>query len=86
MNDTSPAMEEKVREIIRSKTPIERLKMGCSMYETSRYLIVRSILEKNPAISKNDLRKEVFLRFYSDDFPLEECAKIANYLQSYESL
>ncbi|HEV8052602.1 MAG TPA: hypothetical protein VGP47_08905 [Parachlamydiaceae bacterium] len=81
MHDTSSAMEEKMRELIRAKTPLERLEMGCSMYETSRYLIQRSILEGNPSISENDLRKELFLKFYSSDFSPEESERIAKHLQ-----
>jgi len=81
MNDTSLAMDEKMREMIREKTPIERLKMGCSMYETSRYLIKRFILENNPSISEKELRKEIFLNFYRNDFSLAECERIAKHLQ-----
>lgn len=81
MNDTSLAMEEKMREMIRKKTPLERLKMGCSMYETSRYLVKRFILENNPSISEKELRKEIFLNFYKNDFSPAECERIANHLQ-----
>lgn len=83
MRDTSPAMEEIMREMIRKKTPQERLKMGSSMYDTSRHFIVRAILEEKPNISESELRKEIFLKFYKDDFPPEELMKIANHLQSY---
>lgn len=83
MNDTSPMMEKKLREMIQSKDPIERLKMGCSMYQTSRYLIERAILEENPLISKGDLKKEIFLKFYRDDFSPQECEKIIKHLQSH---
>lgn len=83
MNDTSPMMEKKMREMIQSKDPIERLKMGCSMYQTSRYLIERAILEENPLISKGDLKKEIFLKFYRDDFSPQECEKIIKHLQSH---
>lgn len=68
MDDTTPDISQKIREMIRMKPPIERLKMGCSMYETSRYLITRAIMEKNPHISKSALRQELFLRFYGNDF------------------
>ena len=34
MDDTTPEMAEKMRELIRAKSPIERLKMGSSMHET----------------------------------------------------
>lgn len=81
MHDTSLAMDEKMRELIRAKTPLERLKMGSSMYETSRYLITRSILENNPSISKKDLRVELFLKFYKNDFSVEECERITKHLQ-----
>jgi hypothetical protein len=72
MDDTSFEIAEKMREMIRAKTPVERYKMGCSMYETSRYLVTRYILENNPNISKVDFQKELFLKFYGNDFSLTE--------------
>lgn len=83
MDDTSPKMAEKMREMIRKKTPSERLEMGCSMYETSKYLITRAILEANPEISKGDLKRELFLKFYGDDFDPETCEKIIKHLQHH---
>lgn len=82
MDDTSMDIAEKMREMIRVKSPLERLIMGCSMYETSRFLIERSILASNPLISQKELRKEVFLKFYRNDFSPEQCEHIANYLQT----
>lgn len=81
MNDTSPEMAQKMRELIQLKTPIERLTMGWSMYETSKYLIIRGILEENPNISEVALRQEVFLRFYREDFNPAEREKILNYIE-----
>lgn len=81
MHDTSLAMDNKMREIIRAKSPLERLTMGCSMYDTSRYLIKRSILENNPSISKKDLRIELFLKFYRNDFSAEQCERITQHFQ-----
>lgn len=86
MHDTSLAIAEKMREMIRSKTPLERLMMGCSMYETSRHLIKCSILASNPSISQMDLRKELFLKFYRNDFSPEECERITQYLQAIRAL
>jgi len=81
VDDTTPDMTQKMREMIQMKTPIERLKMGCSMYETSRYLIIRSIMEKNPNISKSALRREIFLTFYEKDFAQREREKIIKHLE-----
>lgn len=81
MKDTTPEMEQKMYEMIRQKTPLERLKMGCSMYETSKLLVLRFILMNNPGISEADIRKELFLKFYADDFTLEQQEKIIKHLR-----
>jgi hypothetical protein len=63
------------------KTPLERLKMGSSMYETSKFLITRAILENNPHISKSEFKKEFFLKFYGNDFNSADLEKILAYLE-----
>jgi len=80
MDDTSIYIKKKMSEMIQKKLPIERMKMGWSMYETSKVLIIRSIVEKNPEISKADLKKEFFLKFYGNDFTPTQRAKIINHL------
>lgn len=80
MDDTSPEIAEKMREMMRSKSPVERYKMGWSMYETSKFLVTRAILENNPNISEVRLRQELFLKFYGSDFDLAEQQKILSHL------
>ena len=80
MDDTSPEITKKVCEMFQSKTPIERLKIGCSMYETSKYLVTKYILENTPDISEEGLRQELFLRFYSSDFTPDQREKIVLHL------
>lgn len=82
MHDTTFEMTEKMLEMCRLKTPEERFKMGCSMYDASRYLITRSILKNNPGISKADFQKELFLSFYRDDFDSAEREKIIAHLEN----
>lgn len=82
MEDTSPEILEKMREMYQKKSPYERLQMGCSMYDLSRYLITCAILRENPNISKACLRRELFLRFYGDDFSPEEKEKIIRHLET----
>ena len=82
MRDTTPEMEQKFREMMQEKKPIERLMMGCSMYETSRHLIVRAIMEEHPHISKSALKQEIFLKFYGNDFDPIEREKILKHLAS----
>ena len=76
MNDTDDKITEKMHEMIRLKSPEERLKMGCSMNETSRILVTQAILRKHPNISNARLRRELFLKFYGDDFDVETREKI----------
>ncbi len=82
MDDTSPEMMQKMREMCAEKTPEERFKMGCSMYETSKYLVTRFILENNPQISSVEFKKEFFLKFYADDFSLSEREMIFAHFES----
>ena len=81
MHDTSPKIEEMMREMIRMKTPFERAQMGASMFETSKYLITQSILRDNPHISETELREQVFLKFYSNDLTSAQKEKILQHIR-----
>ena len=68
MNDTSRQSLEKMRRLIHAKTPEERLKMGCSMHDFSKQLVIHALLEHEPGLSPSALRRELFLKFYGNDF------------------
>lgn len=76
MNDTSPQITKIMCEMIQKKTPSERAMMGCSMYDVSKHLVTQAILRENPNISKTELKQQLFLKFYKDDFSPEEREKI----------
>lgn len=75
MDDTSPEIARKMREMFQARSPIERLKMGFSMLGTSKYLIAQTI----SADSAADARKKLFLKFYGDDFDSITKQKILDY-------
>ncbi len=82
MDDTTPEMAEKMREMIRAKSPIERLEMGSSMCDTSRYLVIRAILESQPNITRTALKQELFLKFYGNDVdPVQRDAILEHFAQ-----
>lgn len=85
MEDTSPEIAKKMCEMIQLKSPLERAQMGSSMHETSKYLILRHLLLENPNISKADIRKALFLKFYRDDFDPESRQKILKHLEAVTS-
>jgi len=80
MNDTSPEIERKYRELLLRRSGAERLKMGCSMFATARALVIASVLEKEPLVSPATMRERLFLRFYGTDFETEVRERIATRL------
>ena len=46
MHDTTHEITDKIFEMIQKKTPLERILMGSSMYETSKQLVIRAIKRK----------------------------------------
>lgn len=81
MRDTTKAMEKKYLEMMQARTPYERFQMGASMHATSKYLITQFILRNNPNISKAELRKELFLKFYREDFDSITLEKILKHIE-----
>lgn len=81
MNDTSPKMMAKMEEMLRQKSPPERLRMGCSMFDLAKQLVCSSILRKNPDLSSAELRRDLFLRIYGNDFSVIQQEEIIKYLK-----
>ena len=72
INDTNCEIERIYNEMIFNKTQEERAKMGFSMFESARKIVL-STIDK----SKN-WRTELFLRFYGDDFNEKTKMKLIN--------
>ncbi len=77
MLDTNPVMEAKTRAMMMEKPREERLVIGCSMFTFARTIVRASILQRNSDISPDDLRKELFLRFYGNDMDIDSRNRIA---------
>ena len=65
-------------ELFRKKTGQERMKMGASMFEFAAKFAVASIKEKhkNQDLSPCQLKKELFLRLYGNDFSDDQKTEI----------
>ena len=83
MKDTSPHMEQKFREMLMTRSNEERFMMGISMFDTARHIVISSIKHENPDISEEELRVQIFLRFYGSDFSTVEKKKIIAYLRKH---
>jgi hypothetical protein len=64
--------------LFRNKTGEERMKMGFSMFEFAAKFAVASIIEKHKDqdLSPCQLKKELFLRLYRNDFSEIQKAEI----------
>lgn len=80
MNDTSDLIKEKLEANYASISGEEKLLMALSMFETARALVIASLPKD---ISESELRKELFLRFYGNDFDEDEKKKIIQRLLEY---
>ena len=80
MQDTSTKVKNIYHDILMARTPEERLKMGCSMFDAAKQIVRSSILNKDSNISDQELKKKIFLRFYGHDFPLQKLKRILNSL------
>ena len=76
MKDTTAEMELLMDRLIMEKTGAERLKMGFSMFNFARKQVVASIISSNPRADSKEIKKQIFLRFYGQDFTTEEQEKI----------
>ena len=78
MNDTSALMMSKYCRLIMARSKDERLRMGCSMYDTAKTIVRSAILNQNPKITAGRMKAELFLRFYGGEFSAAEQKKILN--------
>ena len=80
MTDTSPHMAARFDLMFRQKSGEERLRMGCSMHEAAKRLVIASILEKDPQANSAALRRQLFLRFYGHEFEPAQRERVLNRL------
>ena len=67
MNDTTPEIEEKVREMMMARSGAERLVMGSRMFDAARATIIASLPKDLPA---GEFKRLLFERIYEQ--PLED--------------
>jgi len=81
MSDTTPDVEAAFTAMLASLTPTQRVRMMSEMFDTSRRILISNIRAKHPGISDVELRAQVFLRTYPDDFAPEERDRIVAFIR-----
>ncbi len=64
------------------KSGEQRLLMGCSMYDTAKQIVCSAIYNSRPGITETEMKKEIFLIFYGQEFSHAERDKFFSALAS----
>ena len=68
MNDTPPDVDAAFTAMFATLSPSERVRMMSEMFDTARRILVSGIRADQPDISDIELKVQVFLRTYRDDY------------------
>jgi hypothetical protein len=76
MNDTPPDVDAAFSAMFATLTPTQRVRTMSEMFDTARRLLVSGIRAEQPGITDTELKVEVFLRTYRDDYTPAERDRI----------
>ncbi len=78
MSDTPTQIQQRYKEMLMSRTPTERLRMVSRMYDSGRKLVIAGIQNGKQHLNASQLRGQLFLRMYGNDFSAADIKKIIN--------
>ena len=76
MNDTPPDVDAAFTAMFATLTPTQRVRMVSEMFDSARRLLVSGIRAEQPDITDTELKVQVFLRTYPDDYAPAERDRI----------
>jgi hypothetical protein len=76
MNDTSPDVEARLRDLFMQRSGSDRVRMVSEMFDLARALVVAGIKAEWPDVTPQELRVKIFERMYGDDFDADARARI----------
>ncbi len=85
-SDTTPEMEAVYRSMVMARPAGgARFKIVSDMFDITRGLVIASIRAERPDITEGELRQELFMRYYGDEFSSEERERILAAIAGYWS-
>ena len=67
MNDTSPAAQRRYEELLRQRTPAQRLAIAISLTRAVRELALAGIRSAHPNASPREVQEELAARMYGPE-------------------
>jgi hypothetical protein len=84
MSDTTPEMAARYRAMVLARPPGgARFKIASDMFDITRGLLIAGIRAARPDITEAELRQELFLRYYGDEFSPEQRERILAAIEAY---
>lgn len=84
MNDTSPAIAERLDRLYLARTPSARVRMATSMFTTAKRLAIAGLGAAGVTGSSRELRMGLLERLYGDEIPLQVRREIAERLDAID--
>ncbi|MCS4199782.1 hypothetical protein [Salinibacter ruber] len=81
MNDTTPQMRDRHRDLLMARSNEERFRMGISMCQTARTIVWSSLPED---LGPTERRVQFFLRYYGDELPPDRRDEIVAEMRSHD--
>ncbi len=78
MDDTPTKIKQRYNEMLLSKSPLERLRMASRMYDSVRKLVISGIQNEGQQLDTSQLRGQLFMRMYGNDFKAADRERIIN--------
>jgi hypothetical protein len=78
MNDTDKKTEKIYKKMLSGLLPQKRMHLAAEMFSTARQIVIASLRQQK--LTENQIRIQLFQRFYASDFSEEEKKQILNYL------
>lgn len=82
MNDTPPDVDAAFSAMFATLTPSERVRMMSEMFDTARRILISGIRAEQPDISDTELKVQIFLRTYRDDYSPAERDRIVDAIRA----
>lgn len=84
MTDTPPDVDAAFTAMFATLTPTERVRMMSEMFDTARRILIAGIRDEQPDISDTELKVQIFLRTYRDDYSPAEREWIVSHIRGQE--
>ncbi len=82
MRDSSPQVDAAFAARFAARSPIERLRMACAMFDEAKALAAADVRARRLDLSPSELRVQIFDRLYLGDFTAAERERIHRALRS----